>query len=210
MDQSPKPARGPKPVVLIVEDEPIIAFGLEMDLEAAGFMTAGPFASCADALAWLKTETPSVAVLDSELTDGSCREVAAELKQRRVPFVMFSATRRSDALSDFDGCLGWIEKPNPSEMVINLLLEDRVRRRAFELWEQYGRPEGRDAEIWLQAERELNGVNRGDIPAAPAERFLVTEVSKPPDKPNSRQWPVSGGRTWLSRPSRRSQSATKS
>jgi Protein of unknown function (DUF2934) len=33
--------------------------------------------------------------------------------------------------------------------------EDQIRKRAQEIWEQAGRPEGRDEEIWLQAEREL-------------------------------------------------------
>jgi hypothetical protein len=33
--------------------------------------------------------------------------------------------------------------------------ENRVRRRARELWEQSGRPTGRDLEFWLQAEGEF-------------------------------------------------------
>jgi hypothetical protein len=33
--------------------------------------------------------------------------------------------------------------------------EGLVRKRAQELWEQAGRPEGRDKEFWLQAENEL-------------------------------------------------------
>ena len=35
--------------------------------------------------------------------------------------------------------------------------EEQVRRRAFELWEEHGRPEGYDEEFWLQAERQLKG-----------------------------------------------------
>ena len=31
-----------------------------------------------------------------------------------------------------------------------------IRARAHELWEQHGRPMGRDLEFWLQAERELS------------------------------------------------------
>jgi hypothetical protein len=31
----------------------------------------------------------------------------------------------------------------------------RIRRRARELWEESGRPTGRDLEFWLQAEREF-------------------------------------------------------
>ena len=33
--------------------------------------------------------------------------------------------------------------------------EDQVRRRAHELWENEGRPEGREMDFWLQAEREI-------------------------------------------------------
>jgi hypothetical protein len=46
-----------------------------------------------------------------------------------------------------------------SERLQQYLVERRskeaVRARARELWEQHGRPEGRDLEFWLQAEREL-------------------------------------------------------
>src|SRR5215216_668327 len=33
--------------------------------------------------------------------------------------------------------------------------ENRVRRRAREIWQENGRPSGRDKEFWLQAEREF-------------------------------------------------------
>jgi hypothetical protein len=33
--------------------------------------------------------------------------------------------------------------------------ENRVRRRAREIWEENGRPFGRDEEFWFQAEREF-------------------------------------------------------
>ena len=32
----------------------------------------------------------------------------------------------------------------------------RTRDRAYQIWEEQGRPEGREAEHWLQAERELH------------------------------------------------------
>ena len=33
--------------------------------------------------------------------------------------------------------------------------EKRIRKRAREIWEEYGRPVGRDDEFWFQAEREF-------------------------------------------------------
>jgi hypothetical protein len=34
---------------------------------------------------------------------------------------------------------------------------DAISRRAYELWEQEGRPEGADLRHWIQAEQELRG-----------------------------------------------------
>ncbi|MEK9284602.1 MULTISPECIES: DUF2934 domain-containing protein [unclassified Bradyrhizobium] len=33
--------------------------------------------------------------------------------------------------------------------------EEQIRKRAFELWELAGKPEGREDEFWRQAQREL-------------------------------------------------------
>ena len=35
--------------------------------------------------------------------------------------------------------------------------EERVRHRAYELWEQAGRPAGRAEEFWQQARTEIEG-----------------------------------------------------
>jgi hypothetical protein len=40
-------------------------------------------------------------------------------------------------------------------------LHERIRRRAYELWEQEGRPEGRALDHWHQAEAEVAGVRPG-------------------------------------------------
>ena len=38
--------------------------------------------------------------------------------------------------------------------------KDAIRTRACELWEQNGRPDGRDLEFWLQAEAEISERDR--------------------------------------------------
>lgn len=55
-----------------------------------------------------------------------------------------------------------------------LPLHDAVSRQAEKLWDRYGRPQGRDEEIWLEAEGQVLGTDRqanqqsgGAIPAAP-------------------------------------------
>jgi len=39
--------------------------------------------------------------------------------------------------------------------------DERIRRRAYEIWEREGRPNGRDQEHWREAEAELAGAAPG-------------------------------------------------
>jgi hypothetical protein len=41
--------------------------------------------------------------------------------------------------------------------------EEQIRCRAHELWEQAGKPEGREMDFWLQAEREIAS-EQGETP----------------------------------------------
>ena len=36
-----------------------------------------------------------------------------------------------------------------------MMRRGKVRARAYELWEQAGRPAGRELEFWLEAERQI-------------------------------------------------------
>jgi PleD family two-component response regulator len=73
---------GSKPLVLVLEDEALIAINLQDELQDAGHEVAGPFTACAAALEWLQTATPDMAILDATLNDGSCHSVAVELSRR--------------------------------------------------------------------------------------------------------------------------------
>jgi hypothetical protein len=46
--------------------------------------------------------------------------------------------------------------------------DDRIRRRAHEIWEREGRPHGKDAEHWEQAQREVDAEASAEIAAATA------------------------------------------
>jgi DNA-binding response OmpR family regulator len=104
--------------ILIVEDDALIAVSLQDDFEEAGFAVAGPFTTCAAALAWLSGETPDAAVLDSELSDGACREIARELSARGVRFLFYSGhDGEGDLAAEFPSA-PWIEKPALSAALI--------------------------------------------------------------------------------------------
>jgi len=42
-----------------------------------------------------------------------------------------------------------------------LMRRRRVKARAYELWEEAGRPTGRDVEFWLEAERQVKQRQEG-------------------------------------------------
>jgi DNA-binding response OmpR family regulator len=107
-----------KPLVLLLEDEALIALNLQDELQDAGYEVAGPFTACAAALEWLQTVTPAMAILDAALTDGSCREIALELTRRRVPFLIYSGYQEDQHLLTEFQHVTWIEKPVPSAVLV--------------------------------------------------------------------------------------------
>jgi DNA-binding response OmpR family regulator len=109
---------GSKPLVLVLEDEALIALNLQDELQDAGHEVAGPFTACSAALEWLQTATPDTAILDATLNDGSCHSVAFELNRRGVPFLIYSGHQEDQQLlAEFHHII-WIEKPVPSAVLV--------------------------------------------------------------------------------------------
>jgi DNA-binding response OmpR family regulator len=57
--------------ILIVEDEPFIAFDLMMAIEDAGAIAIGPAATVAEAIDFLHNDQPDAAIADVHLPDGT-------------------------------------------------------------------------------------------------------------------------------------------
>jgi DNA-binding response OmpR family regulator len=110
------------PLILIAEDYGLIAMMLEQDLRGAGFEVAGPFSTCAASLKWLAVQTPDAAILDIELDDGPCTEVAQTLKDRGVPFLTLTG-RPPDFAREGEAFSGAprLEKPMGHHEVIEIL-----------------------------------------------------------------------------------------
>ena len=111
------------PLVLLVEDEALIALALTDDLETAGYGVAGPFNRSSDTLDWLRHQTPDAAIIDVHLRDGSSVELARVLRDRDVPFIVFSGDKRDGHLTDvFDGAR-WLSKPVSGQQVLETVAE---------------------------------------------------------------------------------------
>jgi DNA-binding response OmpR family regulator len=109
MNATIKPGR--RPVILLAEDEAIIAIELADSLQADGFDVAGPFATCADAEKWLKTAVPDAAILDNLLKDGPCDALASDLSRQGIPVVMFSGHDQPVPAFPTNWRGPWVTKP---------------------------------------------------------------------------------------------------
>ena len=91
-DKQPGPRALAGAVVLVAEDEALIAMDLEMILQELGCAVLGPAASAADALLLLARRRPDAALLDLVLTDGPAAPVAEALAAAGVPFALLTGT----------------------------------------------------------------------------------------------------------------------
>lgn len=63
---------------------------------------------------------------------------------------------------------------------MNTAIEERIRKRAYELWEAEGRPEGREIDHWLQAVHEVAADGKTAAPRARAPRKAAASVATAP------------------------------
>ena len=113
--------------VLIVEDEPIIALGLEDVLIDAGFQIAGVAGELKKALSLVESAICDVAIVDANLAGVSASPVAIALAARGLPFIVLSGYSPEQMQGVFPGAL-FIQKPCRSELLLetlNTLLLDR-------------------------------------------------------------------------------------
>jgi CheY-like chemotaxis protein len=110
-----------QPRCMIVEDQALIGMSLEASLEEMGFQIEGPFMSNSQALRWLESGTPDVALLDFMIKDGTSLEIARALKSRSIPFAIYSGlSPRSDCPPELHD-VPWLEKPASREVIAGML-----------------------------------------------------------------------------------------
>ncbi len=91
--------------ILIVEDEPLVAFDNEHFLRDAGYEIVATVDSVADATAALSGEIDLVLADVNLSSGGSGRDVAATAKAQGVPIVFVTGACPDDARSLAVGCL---------------------------------------------------------------------------------------------------------
>ncbi|WP_114943526.1 response regulator [Microvirga calopogonii] len=106
---------------MIVEDQALIGMSLEAFLEDAGFAVAGVFMSNVQALQWLESNAPDVAILDLMIKDGTSLEIARALRNRGIPFTVYSGLPpKADGPPELRN-VPWLEKPVSRETLLSVL-----------------------------------------------------------------------------------------
>lgn len=119
---SPPMERLATKTVLILEDEPFIALDLEFVVHEAGFGRIVEFATLSAAENWLENHTPDLGILDVQFRGGNALAIGRVLKDRNVPYLVYSAIPKS--LEEPDDVLDggkWLPKPCPPELLISAI-----------------------------------------------------------------------------------------
>jgi CheY-like chemotaxis protein len=106
--------------VLIVEDEPTLAFVLEETLIAEGFRIAGVASRLEPALALIDTGACDAAILDTNLAGVSAAPAALALTSRGIPFLVLSGYSADQLDAAFSVALH-VQKPCRPERLIKSL-----------------------------------------------------------------------------------------
>lgn len=106
--------------ILIVEDEPVLAFCLEETLIDAGFEIAGVAGRLETALAIIESSVFDAAILDANLAGVSAGPAASALAARGLPFIVVSGYLPEQQQSAFTGALH-LQKPCRPDHLIQAL-----------------------------------------------------------------------------------------
>lgn len=115
-------------IVLIVEDEPLIALAMQMLVEDEGWSVLGPFATPAAARSALASGASfDVALLDCWLGNQSCWDIAETLEARSIPFA-FASGRGKEEIDPRFAKRPVFEKPVDEEQVRRFLRSVAAKR----------------------------------------------------------------------------------
>ena len=107
------------PRILVVDDEPVLAYALAAMLEQDGFAVVGPAADVSQALSLIATEGCDAAILDVVLREGTSAPVAEALRRLGKPFLVLSGDVE-DLPAGFAGATA-LSKPVRADVLLSEL-----------------------------------------------------------------------------------------
>lgn len=109
--------------VLVVEDEYLVALGLDDNLRSLGCAVLGPIASLSAAMAAAASERIDAAILDVNLAGEPVYPAAAILAERGIPFIFCSGYTGSVRMPGEFADAPRVAKPYTSRVIADALAE---------------------------------------------------------------------------------------
>ena len=107
--------------VLIVEDEPFIAFDLADAIENAGGVVLGPAMTVREALQFISDDGVEAAILDVNLPDGDVGPVIAALAAKGIPLLIHTGAGLTSELRSAFPSLRVFAKPTPPPVLAHII-----------------------------------------------------------------------------------------
>jgi len=114
-------AQGERPIVLVVEDEFIIALDLSETVKDLGYRVEGPFVSQQNALTAISRVLPDLAILDVFTADGEVFPLADQLTKAGVPIIFHSGHVSTCEMRERYPDAQAVSKPCPPDQLIGML-----------------------------------------------------------------------------------------
>lgn len=108
-----------QPVILVAEDEAIIAHDLCDTVEEAGFTVAGPYDDVGAATAAFRENKPDLAILDVNLQGGTAYRLAEQMMEQDVPVIFHSGAVSTDEVHALYPKAATLAKPCPPNVIID-------------------------------------------------------------------------------------------
>lgn len=106
-------------VILVAEDEPIVAHDLCDTVEEAGFIVEGPFDDASSAMLSFQKHKPDLAILDINLAGGTAYSLAEKMMAEDVPVIFHSGQVTSEEVQALYPGASALSKPCPPNVILD-------------------------------------------------------------------------------------------
>jgi two-component system, response regulator PdtaR len=106
-------------VILVAEDEPIVAHDLCDTVEEAGFIVEGPFDDPSSAMLSFQKNKPDLAILDINLAGGTAYSLAEQMMAEDVPVIFHSGQVTSEEVQALYPKASALSKPCPPAVILD-------------------------------------------------------------------------------------------
>jgi DNA-binding NtrC family response regulator len=108
-----------QPVILVAEDETIVAWDLCATVEEAGYTVEGPYTDISSAMLAYQKQKPDLAILDVQLGDGNVFPLAEQMMAEDIPVIFHSGNYSPGEVAERFPHSHALAKPCPPAAIID-------------------------------------------------------------------------------------------